>query len=191
MLHLSPMYRIDQGFNNWGVKMYRFRQFCVRFSVLINFFFGFSVQDDFFYGLRFLIGPNAPLLDGLVKLFGSSRNGSQLHMDYAVIHRKVSCQFFYFYYGTVSWSTIKYAIIFLFAWFTSILTLEFIIFQRTKDVGKIHRKREKLLHYMFSRENNGTFFFSWRFLGATQEGSVRVLLSDVLFCRATCYGALV
>ena len=57
--------------------------------------------------------------------------------------------------------------------------------------GKIRRKREKLLHYMFSRENNGTFFLSWLFLGATQEGSVRVLLSDVLFSRATCYVALV
>ena len=63
MLHLSPLYRIDQGFNNWDVKMYRFRQFCVRLSVLIEFFFGFSVQDVFFYGLRFLIGPNASYLD--------------------------------------------------------------------------------------------------------------------------------
>ena len=102
--------------------------FACGFRFWSNFFFGFSAQDDFFFGLRFLIGPNAPLLDGLVKLFGSSRNGSQLHMDYAVIHRKVSCQFFCFYYGTVSWSTIKYAIIFLFAWFTSILTIEFIFF---------------------------------------------------------------
>ena len=167
--------------------------FACGFRFWSNFFFGFSAQDDFFFGLRFLIGPNAPLLNGLVKLFGSSRNGSQLHMDYAVIHRKVSYQFFCFYYETVSWITINFAIIFLFAWFTSILTLEFIFFffQCTKDDGKIRRKREKLLHYTFPRENNGTFFFSWRFLGATQEGSVRVLLSDVLFCRATCYGALV
>ena len=102
--------------------------FACGFRFWSNFFFGFSAQDDFFFGLRFLIGPNAPLLNGLVKLFGSSRNGSQLHMDYAVIHRKVSYQFFCFYYETVSWITINFAIIFLFAWFTSILTLEFIFF---------------------------------------------------------------
>ena len=160
MLHLSPLYRIDQGFNNWDVKMYRFRQFCVRFSVLIEFFFGFSVQDDFFFGLRFLIGPNAPLLNGLVKLFGSSRNGSQLHMDYAVIHRKVSCQLFCFYYETVSWSTIKYAIIFLFAWFTSILTIEFFFFFSVRKtlaryVGNerncfITRFHEKIMGLFFS-----------------------------------------
>ena len=109
------------GFRFWS-------NFFFGFSAQDDFFFGFSAQDDFFFGLRFLIGPNAPLLNGLVKLFGSSRNGSQLHMDYAVIHRKVSYQFFCFYYETVSWITINFAIIFLFAWFTSILTLEFIFF---------------------------------------------------------------
>ena len=44
MLHLSPLYQIDQGFNNWNVKMYQFRQFCMQFLVLIKFFqfFGFG-----------------------------------------------------------------------------------------------------------------------------------------------------
>ena len=63
MLQLSSLYRIDQGFNKWDLKMYRFRQFCMRFSVLIEFFFGFSVLDDFSTVFRFLIGPNAPLLN--------------------------------------------------------------------------------------------------------------------------------
>ena len=51
MLHLSPLYRIDQGFNNWGVEMYRFGQFCLRFSVL----------DDFSYGFAISNGPQCPL----------------------------------------------------------------------------------------------------------------------------------
>ena len=171
--------------------MYRFRQFCVRFSVLIEFFFGFSVQDDFF--LRFAVSnrPQCPFLE-LVKLFGSSRNCSQLHMDYAVIHRKVSCQLFCFYYETVSWITINFAIIFLFAWFTSILTLEFIFFFSVrKTLSRYVGNERNCFITCFQEKIMGLFFFSWRFLGATQEGSVRVLLSDVLFCRATCYGALV
>ena len=135
--------------------------FACGFRFWSNFFFGFSAQDDFFFGLRFLIGPNAPLLNGLVKLFGSSRNGSQLHMDYAVIHRKVSYQFFCFYYETVSWITINFAIIFLFAWFTSILTLEFIFFffsvrkTMARYVGNerncfITRFHEKIMGLFFS-----------------------------------------
>ena len=133
--------------------------FACGFRFWSNLFSVFRFWMIFSTVLRFLTGPNAPLLNGLVKLFGSSRNGFQLHMDYAVIHRKVSYQFFCFYYETVSWITINFAIILLFAWFTSILTLEFIFFfQCTKDVGKIRRKREKLLHYTFPRENNGTFF---------------------------------
>ena len=32
---LSLLYWIDHGFNNWDVKMYRFSQFCMRFSVLV------------------------------------------------------------------------------------------------------------------------------------------------------------
>ena len=41
----------SRHFNNWDVKMYRFWQFCMRFSVLIeSSSFGFSVLDDFFYG---------------------------------------------------------------------------------------------------------------------------------------------
>ena len=134
--------------------------FACGFRFWSNFFFGFSAQDDFFFGLRFLIGPNAPLLNGLVKLFGSSRNGSQLHIDYAVIHRKVSYQFFCFYYETVSWITINFAIIFLFAWFTSILTLEFIFFFSVRKtmaryVGNerncfITRFHEKIMGLFFS-----------------------------------------
>ena len=134
--------------------------FACGFRFWSNFFFGFSAQDDFFFGLRFLIGPNAPLLNGLVKLFGSSRNGSQLHMDYAVIHRKVSYQFFCFYYETVSWIIINFAIIFLFAWFTSILTLEFIFFFSVRKtmaryVGNerncfITRFHEKIIGLFFS-----------------------------------------
>ena len=134
--------------------------FACGFRFWSNFFFGFSAQDDFFFGLRFLIGPNAPLLNGLVKLFGSSRNGSQLHMDYAVIHRKVSYQFFCFYYETVSWITINFAIILLFAWFTSILTLEFIFFFSVRKtlaryVGNerncfITRFHEKIMGLFFS-----------------------------------------
>ena len=57
MLQLSSLYRIDQGFNKWDLKMYRFRQFCMRFSVLIEFFFGFSVLDDFFYGFAISYKP--------------------------------------------------------------------------------------------------------------------------------------
>ena len=60
MLQLSPLYRIDQGFNKWDLKMYRFRQFCMRFSVLIEFFFGFSVLDDFFYGFAVSNRPQCP-----------------------------------------------------------------------------------------------------------------------------------
>ena len=52
MLHLSPLYGIDQGSNNWDVdyEMYQFWQFCIRFSVLIELFFGLSVLDDILYG---------------------------------------------------------------------------------------------------------------------------------------------
>ena len=128
MLHLSPLFGSIRVLITGMWKCIGLDSFACGFRFWSNFFFGFSAQDDFFFGLRFLIGPNAPLLNGLVKLFGSSRNGSQLHMDYAVIHRKVSYQFFCFYYETVSWITINFAIIFLFAWFTSILTLEFIFF---------------------------------------------------------------
>ena len=76
---------------------------------LDSFACGFRFFGSGWFFLRFAVSnrPQCPLLDGLVKLFGSSRNCSQLHMDYAVIHRKVSCQFFCFYYETVSWSTIK------------------------------------------------------------------------------------
>ena len=142
--------------------------FACGFRFLSNFFFGFSAQDDFFFGLRFLIGPNAPLLNGLVKLFGSSRNGSQLHMDYAVIHRKVSYQFFCFYYETVSWITINFAIIFLFAWFTSILTLELIFFFSVrKTLARYVGNERNCFITRFHEKIMGLFFFSWRFLGAT------------------------
>ena len=134
--------------------------FACGFRFWSNFFSVFRFRMIFFYGLRFLIGPNAPLLDGLVKLFGSSRNGSQLHMEYVVIHRKVSCQFFCFYYETVSWITINFAIIFLFAWFTSILTLEFIFFFSVRKtlaryIGNerncfITRFHEKIMGLFFS-----------------------------------------
>ena len=60
MLHLSSLYQIDQGCNNWDVKMYRFWQFCMRFSVLIEFFFGFLVLDDFFYGFVVSNRPQSP-----------------------------------------------------------------------------------------------------------------------------------
>ena len=63
MLRLSPLYRIDQVFNNWDVKMYRFWKFSCGFRFWSNFF---SVLDDFFSTvLRFLISPNAPLLFSL------------------------------------------------------------------------------------------------------------------------------
>ena len=38
LLHLSPLYRIDKGFDNQNVKICRF---CVRFSVLIDIFLVF------------------------------------------------------------------------------------------------------------------------------------------------------
>ena len=135
--------------------------FACGFRFWSNLFSVFRFWMIFSTVLRFLIGPNAPLLNGLVKLFGSSRNGSQLHMDYAVIHRKVSYQFFCFYYETVSWITINFAIIFLFAWFTSILTLEFIFFffsvrkTMARYVGNerncfITRFHEKIMGLFFS-----------------------------------------
>ena len=41
--------------------MYLFRQFYMRFPVLIEFFFfGFSVLDDFFYGFAVSNGPQCP-----------------------------------------------------------------------------------------------------------------------------------
>ena len=49
MLQLSPLYRIDQGFNKWDAKIYQFWQFYMQFTVLIEFFFGFSFLDDLFY----------------------------------------------------------------------------------------------------------------------------------------------
>ena len=66
MLHLSLLYQIDQGFNNWDVKMYWFWQFCMWFPVLITFFSVFSFWMIFLC-LQFLIGPNAPLYN-LLKL---------------------------------------------------------------------------------------------------------------------------
>ena len=57
MFHLSPLHRIDQGVDNWDMKMYRFWQFCMLFSILIEFFFGFSVLDDFFYGFAISYKP--------------------------------------------------------------------------------------------------------------------------------------
>ena len=61
-LHLSPLYRIEQGFDNWDVKIYRFWRIWVRFSVLIDFLrfcgFGGFVSTV----LWFLIHPNVPLL---------------------------------------------------------------------------------------------------------------------------------
>ena len=73
LLHLSPLYRIYKGFDNQNVKICRF---CVRFSVLIDifwfflfclFFFCFLLFCDFgiFSStvLRFLIDPNAPLIE--------------------------------------------------------------------------------------------------------------------------------
>ena len=135
--------------------------FACGFRFWSNLFSVFRFWMIFSTVLRFLTGPSAPLLNGLVKLFGSSRNGSQLHMDYAVIHRKVSYQFFCFYYETVSWITINFAIIFLFAWFTSILTLEFIFFffsvrkTMARYVGNerncfITRFHEKIMGLFFS-----------------------------------------
>ena len=61
MLHLSPLYQIDQGFNILG---------CENVSVLTVFhaIFGFSVLDDFFSTvLRFLTGLDDPLLTQLIK----------------------------------------------------------------------------------------------------------------------------
>ena len=60
MLHLSPLYQIDQGFNNWDVKMYQFRQFWMQFLVLIKFFQFFWFWMIFSRILWFLMGPNAP-----------------------------------------------------------------------------------------------------------------------------------
>ena len=57
MFHLSTLYRIDQGFENWDVNTYRFWRFCMRFSILIEFFCGFAVVDNFFDGLEV---PNRP-----------------------------------------------------------------------------------------------------------------------------------
>ena len=37
MLRLSQLYRIDLGFDNWDVNIYRFSRFCKRFSVWIEF----------------------------------------------------------------------------------------------------------------------------------------------------------
>ena len=51
--------RIYQGFH-WDVKMYRFWQFCMRFSVFIEPFFGFSVLDDIFYGFSVSNRPQCP-----------------------------------------------------------------------------------------------------------------------------------
>lgn len=48
MLHLSPLYRIDPGFNNKDEKMYRFDSFACGFPVLIEFFCLFLGLDDFF-----------------------------------------------------------------------------------------------------------------------------------------------
>ena len=45
LLHLSPLYRIDKGFDNQNVKICRF---CVRFSVLIDIFLVFFVLSFFF-----------------------------------------------------------------------------------------------------------------------------------------------
>ena len=61
MLHLSPLYWINQGFNNWDVKMYQFWQFRMWFSVFIAFFSVFWFWMIFCTVLWFLIGPNAPL----------------------------------------------------------------------------------------------------------------------------------
>ena len=50
LLHSSTLYRIDYGFDNWDVKIFRFQQFCMRFSVFLSFFCGFVVLDDFSNG---------------------------------------------------------------------------------------------------------------------------------------------
>ena len=63
MLHLSPLYRIDQGCENVSVvtvlyAVFGFDRICFRFFL-----------DDFSTVLRFLIGPDAPLHHPLRKIF--------------------------------------------------------------------------------------------------------------------------
>ena len=62
MLHLSPLYRIDPGFNSKDEKMYRFDSFACGFPVLIEFFCLFLGFGCGFAVLRFLISPNTPSL---------------------------------------------------------------------------------------------------------------------------------
>ena len=70
LLHLSPLYRIYKGFDNQNVKICRF---CVRFSVLIDIFFGFfcfvfffllfavlRFWNIFFYGFAISNRPQCP-----------------------------------------------------------------------------------------------------------------------------------
>ena len=68
MLHLSTLYRIDQGFENWDVNTYRFWRFCMRFSVLIESFCGFAIVDNFFVLYRVLnySGPRSVISSEIV-----------------------------------------------------------------------------------------------------------------------------
>ena len=77
MLHLSPLYRIDQGFNNWDVKIYRFRQLCMQFSVLIEFFSVFRFWMTFVYGFAVSNRPQFPSLLENIQSVGARRRSKE------------------------------------------------------------------------------------------------------------------
>ena len=60
MLRLSPLYRIDQGFNNWDMKMYRFWKFSCGFRFWSSFFSVFRFLMIFFYGFAVSNKPQCP-----------------------------------------------------------------------------------------------------------------------------------
>ena len=68
MVFINPVMKLVQFtlyaplVNNWDVKMYWFLQFCMWFSVLIEFLSVFRFWMILSTVLRFLMGPNAPLL---------------------------------------------------------------------------------------------------------------------------------
>ena len=58
MLQLSPPYRIDEGLNNWeNVSVLTVLH---AFFGFIEFYFGFSVLDDFFYDVAVSYRPQCP-----------------------------------------------------------------------------------------------------------------------------------
>lgn len=61
MLHLSPLYRIDPGFNSKDEKMYRFDSFACGFPVLIEFF---CLYLGFGCGFAVSNKPQYPLIVG-------------------------------------------------------------------------------------------------------------------------------